>query len=171
MRFESDPHRDYARQGVSLRGKVDHLVINDFNHAYEVAKSIKYPWYRCQSLAEIAEHSNETYLDAILHESFNTAMMCHHENRRVEVACWPLRVAIQRGKWSLAKAFLEECIRQLNKDSDPISKWCATSILITIKQDLDFLVAFFDAFQSATSKGHGWRVERRIKCRKKVMNN
>ncbi|AUM14730.1 hypothetical protein [Ketobacter alkanivorans] len=163
MSFESDPYSTETRQGVNLRRKVDQLVIADVDHAYEVAKSIVHPWYRCQSLAKVAEHTNGTLLASTIKESFASALNCHDENRRVEVARWPLSVAIRRGKEDLAEFMLMECIEQLSRDRDPISTWCAVSVLHTIKGDNKLVDIFCDAFIRATSKGHGWRVERSIK--------
>lgn len=162
MTFKSDPHRGEMKQGVSLRRKVDQLVMTDIEHACEVAKSIVHPWYRCQSLAKIAEHTNRTRLAYILRESFASALNCHDENRRIEVACWPLNVAIKKGEEALAEFMLEECMEQLSRDHDPISAWCAVSVLHTIKSDKKLVDIFCDAFIRATSKGHGWKVERNI---------
>ncbi|MBI1424434.1 MAG: hypothetical protein GC149_13400 [Gammaproteobacteria bacterium] len=151
------------REGVSLRGKVDILADKDVDQAYAIAKSIKHPWYRCQALAKVAEYSSDTFSKNILQESFDSAMMCHDENRRVSVACWPLGVSLRLGKRDLTQRFLDECMRQLNMDNDPISRWCATQVLYAIKTDTAFLMHFFHTFQKATSQGHGWRVEKSIK--------
>ena len=63
----------------------------------------------------------------------------------------------------MAESFLSQCIYQINLDSDPISRGCATSVVHAIKKDTTFLSEFFDTFRSTTSKGHGWRVERSIR--------
>jgi hypothetical protein len=159
----NDPHKADLMQGVSLRGKVTKLVDKDVEQAYGLAKTIKHPWYRCQSLAKVAEFSEHIKLRAMLQESFNSAMLCHDENRRVSVACWPLEVAIRRGEKDLAAMFLRRCEQQIKSDRDIISKWCSVRVLYTIKKDTDLLASFFDTFSSATSQGHGWRVEKRIK--------
>ncbi|WP_196161325.1 hypothetical protein [Reinekea sp. G2M2-21] len=149
-------------EGVQLRRKVEILVESDFNQAYKVARSIRHPWYKCQSLSKVSEFASSSSIESLLLESFDSAMKCHDENRRVSVACWPIKVSLHSGKTSLAKAFLDECISQLNSDKDPVSRWCAVSVVNTIKSDLKVLEYFYDTLESVTSKGHGWRIERSI---------
>lgn len=163
MSFIPNPQRNDEIQAASQRRRVERIIEEDIDQAYEVAKLIKHPWYRCQSLAKIAEYSNETFCVSILKESFSSAMMCHDENRRVEVACWPLRVAIKRKKNELAQFILQECVQQLGKDKHPVSRWCATSVLHTIKREKELTDLFFEAFKKATREGHGWLIERSIK--------
>jgi len=90
-------------------------------------------------------------------------MSCYDQNRRVSVACWPLRLAIKNDLSDLASSFLEQCVSQINQGMDPISKWCAASVVHTIKTDRALLKSFYNTFLNATSEGHGWRVEREIK--------
>jgi len=163
MSFNQDPMQEHIRQGVALRSRVNNMVHNDIGQAYDLAKSIKHPWYRCQALAEVAKHSSRTSIIKILKESFDSAMDCHDPNRRVSVACRPLCVAIDNGLRELCNVFLNQCIDQIRQNMDPISKWCVVSVVHTIKKDYGLLHNFYDAFASATSMGHGWRVEREIK--------
>ena len=139
------------------------MASTDIEGAYVLARSTKHPWYRCQSLAKIAEHANGEFLNRVLNESFESAMACHDENRRTSVACWSIRAALSRREVELAKCFLDGCSIQLSMDQDPISRWCAASVLNTIKKHEDLLNSFFEAFCVATREGHGWRVERTIK--------
>lgn len=163
MTFREDPQTKDIPQGVKLRSMVDRVVNEDIKAAYELARTIKHPWYRCQALAKVSEYSSKSFTERILQESFNSAMLCHDENRQVSVACWPLGVAIQRHLSGLAKSFLVRCIEQVNQEIDPISKWCAASVVQTVKSNPDLLKLFYHTFVSATSRGHGWRVEREIK--------
>lgn len=162
MSFRDDPQRDDCRQGVSLRSRVDKMVHANIDDAYQLAKTIKHPWYRSQALAKVAEYSSKSFIKSILQESFDSAMNCHDQNRRVSVACWPLGIAIKKDLNGLASYFLEQCISQINQEMDPISKWCAASVVHTIKTDSDLLKSFYNTFVSATSEGHGWRIEREI---------
>ena len=164
MNIQEDSKQGDIRQGVRLRHQVDLMVAKDIAHAYELAKTIKHPWYRCQALARVAEFSTKTSLKMILQESFDSAMNCHDQNRRVSVACWPLSIAIKNSLKGLANSFLEQCIKQISQEMDPISKWCAASVVHTVKADSDLLKSFYSTFVNATSKGHGWRVEREIKA-------
>ena len=162
MSFREDPQRNDCYQGVMLRSRVDKMVHVNVDDAHRLAKSIKHPWYRCQALAKVADCSSKTFIKSTLQESFDSAMKCHDQNRRVSVACWPLSIAIKNDLKGLASSFLEQCISQINQEMDPISKWCAASVLHTIKTDGDLLKSFYNTFVSATSEGHGWRVEREI---------
>ncbi len=163
MRASQDPFLRGALDGVALRHRVHITVKEDIEQAYKVARSIEHPWYRCQALAEVADHSDKASIKAILQESFESAMRCHDQNRRVSVAFWPLRAALKNDLRDLCLAFLNECIEQINQDMDPISKWCAGSVVYAIKTDTDLLKKFYSTFANATSRGHGWRVERDIK--------
>lgn len=163
MSTQDNSRQNDISQGVKLRRQVSENVAKDIAQAYELAKSLRHPWYKCQALSEVADHSTSKSIRRILQESFDSAMNCHDQNRRVSVACWPLRVAIKNNLKDLANSFLAQCINQLNQEMDPISKWCAASVVYTIKVDTDLLKSFYNTFVNATSKGHGWRVEREIK--------
>lgn len=163
MASKHDPLEHEALNGASLRRKAGLMASIDIDGAYAIAISIVHPWYRCQSLSQVAEHAESTLRDKALRESFESAMACHDENRRVSVACWPIRVALNQGELGLATRFLAGCVYQLNLDEDPISRWCATGVLNTIKKNNNLRHSFFDAFRHATREGHGWKVERAIK--------
>ena len=163
MSIINDPYNRAALESSGLRQKVRRLAENDLVKAYDLAKTIKHPWYRCQALAMVAETVELLKLKTILQQSFESAMQCHDENRRVLVACWPLEVAIKREEPVLATSFLAECEKQINSDNDIISRWCCTSVVHVIKTDIALLNSFFETFSYATSKGHGWRVERSIR--------
>lgn len=162
MSYPASNTNTEVRQGVALRNKVYECVKNDLESAHKLATSIKHPWYRCQALAEVADKSPINKIDSILEQAFSSAMQCHDQNRRVTVACWPLRTSIKHDRNKLASLFLKQCIGQIDQEMDPLSKWCAVDVLYTIKSNSYFLNIFFDTFKGATSKGHGWRVERMI---------
>jgi hypothetical protein len=154
---------DEISKGVKLRHQVLKLVTSDIKHAYKLGKSITHPWYKCQALAYIAEHSSNHLIKQILEESFNSAMLCHDPNRRVTVACWPLKIAIENDLKQHIEDFMVKITAQINQNMDPLSKWCASDIVFTIKSNQNLLDNFFDTFSQATSIGYGWQVERMIK--------
>jgi hypothetical protein len=157
-----DPHKADLMDSAGLRRKVQKLVEVDINRAYATSVSIKHPWFKCQSLAMVAQFVREPELNRMLDESFNSAMDCHDENRRVSVACWPIEVAIERDRKDKAEKFIKRCAFELAKDVNPISRWCAVSVVHSIKTDVNLLGLFFNDFQKATAQGHGWKVEREI---------
>jgi hypothetical protein len=161
--FSKDPLQSRMLEGVRLRSRVGTMVKSDIDQAHKIAKSIEHPWYRCQALAEVADQSDKANINALLQESFESAMRCRDQNRRVNVACWPLRVALKNNLRDLCQLFLDKCAEQITQDMDPISKWCAVSVVHTIKKDNGLLEKFYSTFEEATSAGHGWRVEREIK--------
>jgi hypothetical protein len=163
MRSEDPFSQEQIMQGVKVRGQVHIEVKRDVKHAYTLARSIKHPWYRCQALAQVADHANLNEIESILKESFSSALSCHDENRRVTVGCWTLRVALKHQLMELAKIFLGKLVYQVNQDMDPLSKWCAVTVLYTIKTHSELLEGFFPTFAKATAKGYGWQVERHIK--------
>lgn len=158
----NDPQSTDRMVSAGLRRRVQKHVEIDIERAYEIAVSIKHPWFKCQALSMIAKFTRESAVNGLLDDSFNSAMDCHDENRRVSVACWPMEVAIERGRSDKAEKFLKRCALELAKDSDPISRWCAVSVVHSIKTDVKLLSLFFNDFQRATAQGHGWKVERAI---------
>jgi hypothetical protein len=163
MKHSSPAINHEIAQSVRLRRQVDEQLEHSYANAYEIAKTIKHPWYKCQALSSVADKSPKTSIDSILEQAFNSAMQCHDQNRRVTVACWPLWVAIKHDRTKLISGFLKQCTIQINQDMDPLSKWCACDVLYRIKAKPNLLNDFLDTFTSATSKGHGWRIERIIK--------
>ena len=163
MKHSSPAENSEIAQSVRLRRQVDEQLENNYAHAYKIAKSIKHPWYKCQALSSVAEKSSKASIDSILEQAFSSAMQCHDQNRRVTVACWPLWVAIKNDRTKLISGFLKQCTIQINQEMDPLSKWCVCDVLYRIKAKPNLLNDFFETFKSATSKGHGWRIERMIK--------
>ncbi len=81
--------------GPRARARVAELAATDPEAALEVARAIVDPWYRCQSLATVAEHvaeSNERLRMRILGCAFDSAGEIDVPNRTVTVASWPLGI-------------------------------------------------------------------------------
>ncbi len=163
MQTRDDQQHQLSVEGANARQAVRRLLESDISQAYKTAQAIRHPWYRCQALAIVAEKIPKNSKQKLLLESLASAKECHDENRRVSVACWPLNVAISDEIRPVTNEILTFVSEQLSYDTDPISMWCAVSVLWTIRNNDDLLDRFFPVFKKATSKGHGWRVERDIK--------
>ena len=83
--------------GVEGRSRVHDLVTHDLDRAVREARQIEHPWYRCQSLARVAEEvrSNENAAK-LLGEALAAAHAQTEPNRIVSVASWPVGVMIRR---------------------------------------------------------------------------
>lgn len=149
-------------ESVRIRAEVNQCVKKNPRAAYALANSIPHPWYRCQSLSAIAEIVPTSEKSAILLESANAAKLCHDENRRVAVACWPLSIALKTELHDISERIFLLCCKELSKISDPMSGWIATSVLLTIKRHEKLCSEFFPVFENATRRGHGWRIERTL---------
>lgn len=45
-----------TKEDVAGRARVRKLVLTEPREALKIARAIRHPWYRCQSLAMVAEH-------------------------------------------------------------------------------------------------------------------
>ena len=150
-------------QSVQMRSRVDDLLRSSPAAALRVALKIPHPWYRCQSLTEVARRGPGDG-EAILRNALSAAKECHDENRRVVVACWPLREALQTKCRILAIQIVRYCEGQLARDKHPISRCCAAfDVLCTIRKAPHLVRSFYPAFRKATASGHGWKVDRCLK--------
>lgn len=80
-------------EDVANRARVKKLVLTEPRKALKIARAIRHPWYRCQSLSMVAEHwGNAAQRKDVLVEALRSAEEQTQINRIVTVASWPLKV-------------------------------------------------------------------------------
>ncbi|MEG3152880.1 hypothetical protein U1769_23565 [Sphingomonas sp. ZT3P38] len=83
------------------------LAVSDPRHAVAVARAIKDPWFRCQSLAHAARYWPGNDFKAFLEEAVKAAESQDNWYKRVTVSAWPIRAYLERDCPTPAKRLLE----------------------------------------------------------------
>jgi hypothetical protein len=82
-----------TKEDAATRARVAKLVLTEPREALKIARAIRHPWYRCQSLSMVAQHwGNAAQRKHVLLEALRSAEEQTQINRIVTVASWPLRV-------------------------------------------------------------------------------
>ena len=83
---------DVTTHDVRGRADVSRLAATDPQAALERARTIAHPWYRCQSLAAVAERLQGRQQRSVLSAALAAAKEQREPNRVVTVASWPIAV-------------------------------------------------------------------------------
>ena len=77
---------DITPEDLKGRSRVGKLALENLKEAIAVAKTIKHPWYRCQSLTTAAESSTPLSQKlSLLQDAFEAAQLQKEINRAVTV--------------------------------------------------------------------------------------
>ncbi len=83
------------------------LAACDPKQAVAVARAIKDPWFRCQSLAYAARYWPDNDFKGFLEEAVKAAESQDNWYKRVTVSAWPIRAYLERDCPTSAKRLLE----------------------------------------------------------------
>ena len=152
---------------VKGRAKVSKLCsLGEFDEALDLARGIKHPWYRCQSLSSVAgiETIQEKRNDLIV-EAFQAALKQESANRIVTVSAWPLEVLCQNGEHALAKIEIKRLIEIIQQEPHPTRRADAVFTLIqkTHAYSVDLTKVLLKPFKGACSEGKGWKIDRDLR--------
>jgi len=159
----SDP--SITRDDVRGRSRVDQLSLTDPQEALRVARAIRHPWYRCQSLSKVAEHwgSKQQRLD-VLGEALDAAQEQREINRIVTVSAWPVRVMAGVAS-DVVATHLSRLVNQANGEAHTLRRADALYALASAVRDNPSLLALvMPSLTRALLGGHGWRIDRLIRC-------
>ncbi len=147
--------------GVEGRSRVHDLVTNDLDRAVKEARKIEHPWYRCQSLARVAEEvrSNDNAAK-LLREALAAAREQSEPNRIVSVAAWPVGVMVRRDIAGV-DAEVAKLLEVIAPEPNPIRKGDGLLLLLHAvfpRKPLrdEVLHRLLDSMRSA----RGWRARR-----------
>jgi hypothetical protein len=136
------------------------LKASDRDAALKVARAIKHPWYRCQSLSSVAEHC-ETLSEKrkMVHEALRSARKCENPNRIVTVSCWPLRVLADNRLANDIRQQLDSLLEILSGEPNPVSRIDALKTLIATLRDgpMDCLYRVLAQFEEGCRVCKGWK--------------
>jgi hypothetical protein len=104
------------------RNLVGRLVVSDIAKALDIARNISDPWYRCQSLAEVAWHlKDQRQLRKVIEEALEAAYEQKEPNRIVSVAAWPVRVMVKQRDPRLGPV-VDELLHRIQTEPNPVRR-------------------------------------------------
>ncbi len=165
--FRIDP---LTRAGVDGRSRVHDLVRSDVGRAAEEARKIQHPWYRCQSLAAVAE---VVKLDAGAAAMLREALAAAHEqtepNRVVSVASWPIKVMIRR-RVAGAETAVAKLLALIATEPNPIRRANALILLLDAVFPEERLRAqVLEHLLAALQASRGWKSRRLLQFTAGIM--
>ncbi len=111
------------------RAKVSHFAQIDNGRALQTARKISEPWYRCQSLAEVALYAPDDAVARSANEAIAAAKADSDAYRRVAACAWPLRSLAERGRTEDAKRLLNKLVNDIEQEPHPVSRLYALILL------------------------------------------
>jgi hypothetical protein len=152
-----------TREDVTGRARVHKLVLTEPREALKVARSIRHPWYRCQSLSIVAEHwGNAAQRKDVLIEALGAAEEQTQINRVVTVASWPLRVMASIDVDAVPH-HLERFVELANQEPHSLRRADALFALAnSVSGRPELLVLVIPSLVNALLLSYGWRTDRLI---------
>ncbi len=152
-----------TKEDVAGRARVDRLVHTEPREALKLARAIRHPWYRCQSLSTVAAHwGTAAQRVEVLGEALQSAEEQTEINRIVTVASWPLRVMASIDADATAR-YVRRFVKLANQEPHTLRRADALFALadsISGKSELSGLVV--PSLVDALLHSHGWRTDRLI---------
>jgi len=152
--------RVVSSDGPRGRARVALLATQDPPAALEAARHITHPWYRCQALANAAEHIRERKLALkALQEALDAADEQRAPNRVVTVASWPLRVLVVLGEDARVRSHLDRLMQRIAGEPHPIRRMDGQMALLAALKGCAPEVSnpIFEALLKTLRGAHGWR--------------
>ena len=158
-------------QGGAGRGKVyEALRRGDLITAVAVARGIRHPWYRCQSLAIAAMEVDDAKLRlALVNEALTTADQLGEPNRVVTVAAWPMEVLARHGPAERLHGEVRRLLTVAATEPHGLRRADAQSWLLhRIWSDIDARQQVLDALVATCEVAFGWRRDRLLTIRRRT---
>jgi hypothetical protein len=92
------------------RGRACELAKSEPQRAFDIARTIPDGWYRCQAMAEIAEHAPDPLSEKAFQEARSAAAAGNDEYQRAAVLAFALIAALRRRRHDLADAMLADAL-------------------------------------------------------------
>ena len=153
-----------TRADVAGRSRVGDLVESSPRQALKTARSIKHPWYRCQSLSTVAEHwgTRKQKLE-VLDEAFSAANEQDSVNRIVTVSAWPIRVLVALDP-EKARPHLEKLLELADTEPHSLRRAQALfALAAALGDNTRLLDIVLPSLHRALMHGRGWRIDRLIR--------
>jgi hypothetical protein len=136
------------------------LRVFDSKSALDVARAIKHPWYRCQSLSSVAKHWEPlSEKRELVDEAFQSALECPDPNRIVSVSFWPFQVLAESRLDEDIREWLEPLLEILSHEPNPVRRIDALAPLVALFRDgpTDCFYLVLDHFEEDCRVCKGWK--------------
>jgi hypothetical protein len=136
------------------------LKASDTDAALKVARTIEHPWYRCQSLSNVAEYWKPlSEKRELVREAFRAARACENPNRIASVAFWPLKVLADNDLGDDIREQLEPLLEILAHEPNPISRIDALGPLVVVLRNgpMDCFYHVLGQFEDDCRACRGWK--------------
>jgi hypothetical protein len=153
-----------TRDDVRGRARVDKLSLNDPREALKVARAIRHPWYRCQSLSKVAEHwGTKAQKLELLEKALASAQKQEEINRVITVSAWPLRVMAGIARDAVVP-HLHRLVDLGKAESHTLRRADGLyAVGSAVKGDPALLAIVVPSLVQALMGGRGWRIDRLIR--------
>jgi len=152
-----------TREDVAGRARVAKLVLTEPREALKIARAIRHPWYRCQSLSMVAQHwGNAAQRKHVLLEALRSAEEQTQINRIVTVASWPLRVMASIDRDGVPQ-HVSRFVALANREPHSLRR--ADSLFALSKSVsgvFELLVLVIPSLVDALLLSYGWKTDRLI---------
>jgi hypothetical protein len=129
-----------------------------------IARAIRDPWYRCQSLAFVAEYLDDRRRPAVLSEAFKAAYELDEPNRIVTVASWPVEVLAELGPRDRLRQAVDRLLSVIATEPHSLRRADAlAAVLHRVWPVVDVRSQVLGEFRAACAAGHGWRRDRLLR--------
>jgi len=150
--------------GVRGRGDVDRALPDDLERGLAIARAIREPWYRCQSLALVARVLDDRRRPGVLTEAFQAADEQSEPNRIVTVASWPLEVLAELGPRDRLRRETERLMAVIATEPHNLRRADGVAaVLHRVWVVPDVRAVALGPFLAACAAGHGWRRDRLLR--------
>ena len=149
--------------GVKGRADVDRTVSEDWQHARSLARRIQHPWYRCQSLATVAERAQlKSERTGLLAEAISAAYEQDEPNRIVTAASWPLRALVHVGE-AESRQVVERLLRTIVEEPHGLRRLDGlAALLLAVLPSNALRLEVLERFMLTAAESSGWRTERSV---------
>ena len=143
---------------VNKRELVHKLASAEPMRALEVARSISEPWYRCQSLAQVAwTLKDRNQYKRVIKEALAAAYEENEPNRIVSVASWPVRVMVARSDPRLS-AVVDGLLQKIQLQANPVRRADALLFLFeAVYYESGLRDSVLDALLRACEEMNSWK--------------
>jgi len=147
---------------VEGRARVFDLAAADNHGALEIARGIKEPWYRCQSLACVARFAPHGEFDDRIEEALAACFGAANSYKCVAVSAWPLCALIEREKIERLADLIPRLLKMAETIDHPVSRMDAFGSLLhgVFPAGDPYRKMVFAAYSRACDGANSWKAGR-----------
>ena len=148
---------------VQGRREAGALARTDFPSALVVARAVRHPWYRCQSLTSVADAAESHAMrDALLTEALHAAFEQDEPNRVVCAAGWPLHSMVQARHPDSGRV-VRQLLAVISGEPHGLRRLDGlAAIFVRVMEVPDLRAKAWRPFLEAAESSSGWRTERLV---------